>query len=141
MKANELKVQDLMVGDWLMFNDKPCQVKGLHNDDTVTLTGYRSMYYLIDAEPIPLTPEILEKNGFKLEYFISEYFTSECEHYIGIDDRVALNNDKEYMNSNNEWCVHVDSETYCTIATCELTYLHELQHILRLCKIDKEIVV
>ena len=131
----EIRVTDLMVGDWLMFNGEPCQVRGLHKDDTATFVEYRSLYCLIDAEPMPLTPEILGKNGFKLEYF-----TSECEHYIGIDDRVALNNDKEYMNSSNEWHVHIDSEDYCTIASCELTYVHELQHILRLCKIYKEIV-
>ena len=136
MKANELKVKDLMVGDWLMFNDKPCQVKGLHNDDTATLTGYRSAYYLIDAEPILLTPEILEKNGFEKDELIESY-----NHYCGMDNRVSLNDDFYYINSRNTWYVHVDSEDYCTIANCELTYLHELQHILRLCKIYKEIVV
>lgn len=136
MKANELTSRDLMVGDWLMFNDKPCQVKGLHNDDTVTLTGYRSMYYLIDAEPILITKELLEKNGFKKEGVIELY-----NLYAGIDHRVTIHDDKEYMNSNNEWYVHVDSEDYSTIAGCELTYLHELQHLLKLCKIYKEIVV
>lgn len=132
----EIRVTDLMVGDWLMFNDKPCQVKGLHNDDTVTLTGYRSMYYLIDAEPIPLTPEILEKNGFVLNEVIKEYYI-----FRGIDNRVYLCNDHEYINSRNEWHVHIDSEDYCSIASCELTYVHELQHILRLCNIKTEIVV
>lgn len=136
MKAKELTSKDLMVGDWLMFGDKPCQVKGLHSDDTATFVGYRSAYYLIDAEPIPLTPEILGKNGFKLEYF-----TLEWARYIGINDRVVLSNDKEYMNSRNEWYVHIDSEDYCSIASCELTYVHELQHLLKLCGIDKEIVV
>jgi hypothetical protein len=61
--------------------------------------------------------------------------------FMSIDDRVALRNDKEYMNSDNEWHVHIDSEDYCTIANCELTYVHELQNLLRICKIYKEIVV
>jgi hypothetical protein len=87
-------------------------------------------------EPILLTPEILEKNGFVLDEVIKEYCI-----YNGIDNRVSLHNDKEYMNSRNEWHVHIDDEDYCSIANCELTYVHELQHILRLCKIDKEIVV
>lgn len=119
-----------------MFNDKPCQVKGLHSDDSAAFVGYKSPYYLIDAEPILITKELLEKNGFKRENLITSY-----NHYIGIDNRVSLNDDFYCMNSRNMWTVHIDSEDYCTIATCELTYLHELQHILRLCKIDKEIVV
>ena len=84
MKANELKATDLMVGDWLMFYDKPCQVKGLHDDDTVTLTGYRSMYYLIDAEPILLTSEILEKNAdfYRDEKYYNYYdFIKEIDIY------------------------------------------------------------
>jgi hypothetical protein len=89
-----------------------------------------------NIKPIPLTPKILEKNGFKLEYF-----TLEWARYIGINDRVVLSNDKEYMNSRNEWDVHIDSEDYCTIASCELTYVHELQHLLKLCKINFEFVV
>lgn len=87
--------------------------------------------------PIPLTPEILKKNGFKLNEAVEDYYCI----YNGIDGRVSLCNDKEYMNTNNAWDVHIDSENYCTIANCELTYLHELQHILRLCKIDKEIII
>ena len=129
MKANELKVTDLMVGDWCYIKDypmsaQPMQVKEEH--------FVRS---LVEFEPIPLTPEILEKNGFRVEHNIGFYAL------IGIDDRVELQNDKEYMNSVNEWHVHIDSEDYCTIASCELTYVHELQHILRLCEIYKEIVV
>jgi HD superfamily phosphodiesterase len=87
-------------------------------------------------EPIQLTPQILEKNGFEKEGVIELY-----NLYAGIDHRVTIHDDKEYMNSNNEWYVHVDSEDYSTIAGCELTYLHELQHILRLCKIDFEFIL
>ena len=133
MKANELTSRDLMVGDWLMFNDKPCQVKGLHSDDSAFLVGYKSPYFLIDAEPILITKELLEKNGFEKEGVIELY-----NLYAGIDHRVTIHDDKEYMNSNNEWYVHVDSEDYSTIAGCELTYVHELQHLLRVCKINFE---
>ena len=125
MKANELKATDLMVGDWLMFGDKPCQVKGLHSDDTATLVGYRSPYFLIDAEPIPLTPKILEKNGF----YRSEIPTrDEIGHYYhrkpapsSIFVSMSFDDGRDFGN--------------------EIKYVHELQHILRLCKIEKEIVV
>jgi hypothetical protein len=126
MKANELKVTDLMVGDWVMLQGKPYMID--------MLNGYQESS--MGVEPIPLTPEILEKNGFVLDEVIKEYCI-----YNGIDNRVSLHNDKEYMNSRNEWHVHIDSEDYCTIASCELTYVHELQHLLKLCKIYKEIVV
>lgn len=125
MKANEVTSKDLMVGDWLMFNGKPCQVKGLHNDDTATLTGYRSLYYLIDAEPIQLTPEILEKNGFYRREIPTR---DEIGHYYhrktapsSIFVSMSFDDGRDFGN--------------------EIKYVHELQHLLRLCNIDFEFVV
>lgn len=123
-----MKASELMLGDWVLDTrtKKPLRVNPFMAEMEVP-----------EWEPIPLTPEILEKNGFKLNEAVEDYYCI----YDGIDERVSLCNDKEYMNSVNEWEVHIDSEDYSTIANCELTYVHELQHLLRLCKIYKEIVV
>lgn len=142
MKIDELKVTDLMVGDWVMSFGAPHKIIGVRTDmfephiktdmsDTWYEEGIENL-----LEPIPLTPEILEKNGFKRENLITSY-----NHYTGIDNRVSLNDDFYYINSRDVWSVHVDSEDYCTIANCELIYLHELQNLLRLCNIDFEFVV
>lgn len=137
MKANELKATDLMVGDWLMFNDKPCQVKGLHNDDTATFVGYRSAYYLIDAEPIPLTPEILEKNGFeKVDnmYPFPTFRSDDKENYLCITvgfpegDRTKRKFPFIEIDSKDIYVEHII-----------INFVHELQHALRLCGINKEI--
>ena len=50
------------------------------------------------------------------------------------DKRVIMR--KDYLNSNNEWYVHVDTQDMSTQATCELTYLHQLQNFLRICGIE-----
>ena len=130
MKANEL-----MIGDWLVHeNGEPVQVTNIRGERFACYTSYwnyNNYFY-----PIPITRELLEKNGFEKEGVIELY-----NLYAGIDHRVTIHDDKEYMNSNNEWYVHVDSEDYSTIAGCELTYVHELQHLLKLCGIDKEIVL
>lgn len=135
----EIRVTDLMVGDLVLHDGKVIRVDAVHKrkigyhktKDKLTWLFYGQF------QPIQLTPEVLEKNGFELDKAVEDYYCI----YDGIDNRVSLCNGKEYMNSDNEWNVHIDSEDYCTIASCELTYVHELQHILRLCKIDKEIVV
>lgn len=133
-----MRLCDLMVGDLVLHDGKVIRVDAVHKRKIGYHKTKDKLTWLFSGqfEPIPLTPEILEKNGFEFDDVIPE-----CRMFMGIDDRVALRNDKEYMNSDNEWHVHIDSEDYCTIANCELTYVHELQHILRLCKIDKEIVV
>ena len=159
MKANELKVTDLMVGDLIQLKEKngkklvgafrvmaigKTYIGGVISD--FVENGTVSISYIEDEkrvyqtevcniEPIFLTPSILEKNGFENQGFRHH------DEYNGIDDRVVLRNKRECIKSDNEWRVLIDSKDYCTIANCELTYVHELQHILRLCKINKEIVV
>lgn len=122
-----MKASELMLGDWVL--------------DTRTKKPLRVNPFMAEMEvpewkPIPLTPEILEKNGFERENLITSY-----NHYTGIDNRVSLNDDFYCMNSRNMWNVHIDSEDYSTIANCELTYVHELQHLLKLCNIDFEFTV
>ena len=122
-----MKASELMLGDWVLDTrtNRPLRVNPFMAEMEVP-----------EWEPIPLTPKILEKNGFERDKNVSLY-----NAYTGINSRVTLHDDFMFMNSRNMWHVHVDSEDYCTIANCELTYVHELQQLLRLCKINKEIVV
>ena len=122
-----MKASELMLGDWVLDT---------RTKKTLRVNPFMAEMEVPEWEPIPITKELLEKNGFVRENLITSY-----NHYTGIDNRVCLTNDFYSMNSRNMWTAHIDSEDYCTIAHCELTYVHELQHILRLYKIDKEIVV
>lgn len=132
-----MRVCDLMVGDLVLHDGKVIRVYAVHKRKIGYHKTKDKLTWLFDGQfqPIQITPEILEKNGFEDQGFRHH------DEYNGIDDRVVLSNEREYMNTRNEWHVHIDSEDYCSIASCELTYVHELQQILRLCKIDREIVV
>lgn len=127
-----LDIDEIMVGDWMYITDHPMkkeekQVKPEH-----------FLRSLVIFEPIPLTKEILEKNGFELnDDNDKEYFNE----YLGVDDRVVLRSDPAYMNTNNTWDVHIDTPDYRTFGNLELTYVHEFQHFLKSCKIDKKIIL
>ena len=120
-----MNISEVSIGDLVLVNERPVYVT------LAVLSVWND-----NIKPIPITKELLEKNWFKRENLITSY-----NHYIGIDNRVSLNDDFYCMNSRNMWTVHIDSEYYCTIAHCELTYLHELQHLLRICKINFEFSV
>lgn len=114
-----MKVEDLMVGDWMYIKDyptitQPKQVKKEH-----------FLRSLVEFEPIPLTQEILEKNGFggnkpKVKLILEDT----RELLYNIYEKVLT----IYWNSQ-------------IVFRSQCAYVHELQHALRLCKIDKEIVV
>lgn len=132
---NNITAKDLMVGDWVMLTDpinngEKVQVKVIHGDGYITVDGGLTALF----NPIPLTAEILEKNGFEREEIIQS-------HWISEDGRILLRNDESLINSNNKWSVHVDNEDMQTIGYFEITYAHELQHALRLAGIDKELTI
>ena len=120
-----MTIDEVMLGDIVSLSGRPIHVT------LAVLNNWSD-----NIKPIPLTPEILEKNGFERDKNISLY-----NAYTGINSRVTLHDDFMSMNSRNMWDVHIDSEDFCTIANCELTYLHELQHLLKLCKINFEFSV
>lgn len=140
----KMKVQDLMIGDLVDV----IQNGEKHFAQVQMIDGYGdnamadecicdAIYYSIDEiEPINLTPEILEKNGFvKQEDGYFRYFKSYDEnYYFGFEsisylfERKTAKITKEHSQSGMQEKVEF---------ICE--YLHELQHALKLCGIDKEI--
>lgn len=137
-----IKAEELSIGDWVNvlnyhWDGRPYagQVKGI--------TKKHGTYYLqfgsalsaeIDmCEPIPLTPGILEKNGFKPIYH---------------DDKSAYKW-KEYDDDDNYQSVVIDfrvkrvSEVWSDRTRKsykgEIVYVHELQQIIKICGISQTI--
>lgn len=111
MKANEL-----MIGDWVL--------------DTRTGTPLRVNPFMAELEvpewnPIPLTTEILEKNGLPIDSYGCCFKEDKCMML-----EISVEEDGIYWTIN-----------YNEYGILKLEYVHELQHALRLCKVDKEIVV
>lgn len=135
MKANELKVTDLMVGDWVKSFGAPHKVVGIRTDmlEPHIKTNMSDTWYeegIEDLlEPIPLTPEILEKNGFKRDFELKGcYWRPDCRKYCIVKEIETWYFAFRHMGGGH-------------ICISECNYVHQLQHALKLCGIDKEIVV
>ena len=119
MKANEL-----MIGDWVL--------------DTRTGTPLRVNPFMAELEvpewnPIQLTTEILEKNGF-MRGNRGDFY-----HHLRLDK-----NRKLYIHaSTNGWRVQITYDAAGMLRTTHLmpdiNSVHDLQHALRLAGVDKEI--
>ena len=129
-----MKVEDLMLGDWVQgfVPDSYSTIYGIFNEQRIAIIAEPSKAYIElsidDIQPIPLTPKILQKNGFE--------YLKNCgyEYY---DDVVLVRYDtwNERLIIMNDLDVVFDSKDYSSMC------VHELQHALRLCGIDKEVVV
>lgn len=126
-----MKTSELMIGDWVR-NDlgEIQQVVELRED--VAMLAYNDMYSYDEFEPIPITPEILEKNGFVQ----NPRSKSRRSHQICTDSvyiswwRGRLNILFKPFIGHSTNHVNVDGK-----------YVHELQHALLLCGIEKEIML
>ena len=96
-------------------------------------------FRIVDAEGIPITPEILVKNGFDPETFLTAewekvvYFKEFLNCVVEPDDSgkyifgtTTYWNKKDGDGSPIDWGTMYDSRI------CNLQYVHELQHALRL---------
>ena len=129
-----MKIEELCIGDLVLVHKPTC--KG-HRVDYINemeegIGADGEIYDVCDIKPIPLTPEILEKNGFEKEIISGDtYFT--------LDDIVLENNYEfgiyfgRFYRASEDGFVFVD--------TIAIKYVYQLQHLLRLCGVDKEIKI
>ena len=121
-----LKISDLSVGDWVRFRGLDYQVKGIDGTfERVTLIGNKeqrdeSIYAL---HPIPISAEILEKNGWESS---SSYWSI----YKDNGDYI------EIWRDGDKWYLSVNSVEY---TLCDLRWVHQIQHLMRVWGFDKEI--
>lgn len=129
--------KSLMIGDWV-FNEIPCYVTAIYHNGTIDCQGDNQSISTDSVDPIPLTAEILEKNGFNKPK---------------VEDSTDWSYYKTDKTGKGMYCIFysVDDDMFLEIASYKsyigeyhrmgVRYVHELQHALRLAGIDKEITI
>ena len=126
-----MKAKDLMIGDYVQVSPSmmPIKIAATHQG-SVAYYGSNILNWVREAllEPIELTPEILEKN-------------LESESNIFGLQTYRLNENFNLENRGDRFCLVRKCNDYnsSTFWICDLVYLHQLQHALRFCEIEKEI--
>ena len=125
-----MKPTELQIGDWVLNEEEYIQVTDIYensgtyylNDDATSVK---------DVSPIPLTPEILELNGFEQKHdgwLRCEDKANGFQNYIFIpyrhlgDIRECEINYVNIVKANYQYVIN---------------YVHDLQHALRLCGLNE----
>ena len=110
-----MKITELMIGDLVYNSYHKMNINWWYSDmvcpNGLIVTGR-------DIKPIPLTPEILKKNGFK----DAEYW---CEYK---DDKVIIQCRLPIVRGRINGIV---------IENLKCEYVHQYQHLLRLCGLNE----
>ena len=130
-----MKATDLMIGDKVMVKVLS-QIPNTYVLHTWTANDYSRD---IQVKPAPLTPEILEKNGFSPETFLTSEW--EKEVYFKEFSSCVVEPDESgkyifgttiYWNKTDGDGSPIDWGTMYDSRICNLQYVHELQQALRL---------
>ncbi len=132
-----MRIKDIMVGDWVIphiFDStlEPSKIVGIHYNsykgkdyvDWVDCEVWDELS-MNDIEPVPLTAEILEKNGFE------KWDDGWCIY------------DQENTGIEVAWAgtiLKIGGECG-NLELSAVMYVHDLQHALRLCGIEEEITL
>ena len=87
--------------------------------------------------PIPLTPEILKKNGFVNSYIdlsLNKDSVYKYNHFYSGNSVIV---DME----SNKLIVKYENDIWMNLPYNRTIYVHELQHVLKHCEIKKEIII
>lgn len=130
-----MEITDLQINDWVYDksftpSNFPCRIYSIEgryprrdkdfNDkpliDVWVGDGFLSSH-IENIEPIPLTEEILEKNGWCYDSELNNWWHEGVEFLIWHDEKIGF------------YC--------CNITTITLNEVHRLQHLLRLCGLNE----
>lgn len=131
-KNAAMKIDELMINDWIMLksNEKIGQVESINAYPThhsVFISGDENVYLEEDFKGIPLTEDILKKN-------FSYDKNDELYYYNGLNF-IFSEEDNAVLVGQNGIGFYGDEFHYFTF----IKTVHELQHVLKICKIYIEI--
>ena len=145
-----MRADELMIGDWVLNGcGNLMQVTAISKDgiDGVCEGGEWCDLY-DDIKPIPLTPEILKKNGWDwgltsdeedmVSLFEGAYEGAYDEHWVY--DEGAGEISLIFPEDTDGGMLKIDDQRFNRLLNFlwnDTLYVHELQHALRLCGLDE----
>jgi hypothetical protein len=136
-----MKATELMIGDYVKYQEHIYIVEEISAQGWVHLiypdirirVNITSDYIMHLLEPIPLTKEILEKNGF------TQCVTAPCGYYKApnydmFDILFHVSEDAYEDTWHTEVFTDHNDNNFVLYNLC---YVHELQHILRVCNLNE----
>ena len=132
-----MKATDLMVGDWVLINDAPHKIQAIDSIDA-EIQADDELYYVGEdrydsedkIEGIPITEDFFRENDWEYvcRTYLHKYFVKNVGKFY-----LQIINNKLYIwfdYSSDDWTQDVNVKA-------PIKYIHDIQHILRLCGLDE----
>lgn len=123
-----MTASELRIGNWVMIEDsEPHPITGIKSDKIYHFyKGHEFHSDLSDARPIPLTPQLLEKAGFRFKKLPENWLNGENGHEICLRESA----DRWLLISGHFATVYDSGNIFKGMPICaEIRYLHQLQNL------------
>lgn len=124
-----MKIKELCIGNWVNYNGTPLQISRISADGLLHLTIKDDVYGVVnieEIEPIPLTEDILENNGWIAIRESSDpndrWYWREVKDASFNEVEIGRNPDRGGFDVN--WIGDIINLEY------NVKYIHQLQNIL-----------
>lgn len=139
-----LKISDLSVGDWVRCGQWNGRIQriAMHDGETVEVcieVDYGRLYMykrVCEIDSIPITPEILEANGWRND---GMYAILRIDEHLHLEYYYHEHRLRKWYCGVDEWENHAKVNDITFQAHCYS--IHQLQHALRLAGVNKEIIM
>lgn len=128
-----MRIEELSIGDWVDIDCKPKQISSILETPMggmVRCQNQSITAFVEHISPIPLTPEILEKNGLMRVSEEKGYEAYCCNDFL-------IRRSK--FSCTDWWQVDVHYKQYVAHLSGYIQYVHQLQHLLTINECDKKI--
>ena len=134
-----MKVEDLMIDDWVQYQYTGgiFQIVEISKTEGIKQFEDQPFFKLNGIIPIPLTPEILKKNGF-INSYIDESLNRDSVYKY---NHFYTGNSVIVDMESNKLIVKYENDIWMNLPYNRTIYVHELQRVLKHCDIKKEIII
>lgn len=138
---DKIDIRDLRVGNWVSLHHPTMPPNNIRVSADWICTIEDINHGLIEedsplfriVEPIPITPEILDKNAIIYDYDVADYGYIQVKGYQYREDDVLI----DYCNGH----IKITNDATNSEISMDICYVHQLQNILRDLCIYKEIII
>ena len=134
-----MKATELMVGNIVEIDGKPQRIRSVTRRKVAycRLNSPNQSYARIhDIAPIPITEELLVKNGFKKEDCVGL-----CSYVFNNLPNLSIEV-KNFSNTvGRDWFIRIENDYADSLARADVQYLHQLQNLLNIMDIKLDFVV
>lgn len=120
---------EIMIGNQFMVGEDVVVVDEIF-DGVVSLQGNEFTTFTSILEAIPISEEILLKNGFNKNLLIDGYeLYDDFIEYEKQIDGFFISFRKTSNTIDRDWYIHIDNSDRATCGGCDVQYIHQIQNM------------